>query len=210
MNFLDILTGSKKTSAKEIAETIIELEVKRDALISQAEPFKKQLNELLKKDLAGLDVTKSLKEKRAELAELTQKIETCDESIIELRQRLLERLHADRTERLNQIEKEIESIKEEKKKWNREWITAYARFQVVCNFFKPGATMVSLHDLNPEDRDFFNAQIEHFKADLNLEGNSIPSRINVLFHEKQQLNIQPIDEENVNTLIEEVRDRSAA
>ena len=206
MNFLSILQGNNKASSQEMVNAIIDLENKKNTLSEQAEPLRKELSGLLKKDLAGVgDVRREINDARAKVAEINGKIEACDESIQELREKLLERLFKDKKDRIEQIDAEVMALRDDKERWQREQISAYARFMSVCEYICPGMSQLAINDLSPERRDFYREEVERFRKELKIEGNSIESRLNVILHEKQTLHNHIVAEEDVEAAISSMR-----
>jgi chromosome segregation ATPase len=207
MNFLNILQGRGKASSHDVAKAIVELEGKRDSFIDQAGPLKAELKELSKQDLAGEEVSEALRKKRAVVSELTEKIEAAEESISELKGKLLERLHGERADRLEAIDREVKDLRAESAAWRTKLIIAQARCDAIHEYIEPlarGFNDPYSRDYTPDEKRFYRLEFQKARDEIG-DTASIKARLSSVLQERSALSLSQASEEDGEALIEQAR-----
>ena len=172
-------------------------------------PLKKELGELMKRDLAGINVVKEVKERKGKVADLEQRISVAEESLTELRRRMVARLQSDRAARLQEIDKERDGLRKEKKRWGMKRVSAFAELSVIDSHIQGYDPGQNIGRVEGEYKDFFRSEVERIKREMKVDGLSLAAQETQLITEWQTLQNTIPGEADAESIIDGARKAQA-
>ena len=116
LNFLEVLSGKDHT-ADDIAREVVALEAKIDELKIEAAKYHRMSREIRSKRMCGDQVSaRDVDTLRWKVAEIEDDIALCNETRLNLEDKLRERIKADNGKELEEIERHIETLRSDEEK----------------------------------------------------------------------------------------------